>query len=131
MRVALFLVVLLAIPVTAQQAAQPTERQYTHSLLAQGIAASAPVTVPLKTVPGQMTIRNLAVGRGTAKDVANPSFAVMELHAGHVFTTIAGDRQERVPGDFWTVDKGQTITFENPEPQSAAVIRVTSFEANR
>ncbi|HEX9367959.1 MAG TPA: hypothetical protein VF921_15115 [Vicinamibacterales bacterium] len=127
MKVTIFLLVLLAIPLAAQQA----ERRYTHSLLAPGIAASAPMAVTLRTVPAQMVLRNFVVGRGVAKDIANPSFAVMELHAGHVFTTIAGDRQERVPGDFWTVDKGATITFENPEAQSAAVIRVTSFDANR
>jgi len=127
MKDTLVLLALLIVPLVAQQ----SERQYTHSLLAQGIAASAPMTVTLRTVPGQMVLRNLVVGRGIAKDVANPTFAVMELHAGHVFTTLAGDRQERVPGDFWTVDKGATITFENPEAQSAAVIRVTSFDANR
>ncbi|HYT68949.1 MAG TPA: hypothetical protein VEL51_21170 [Vicinamibacterales bacterium] len=147
MRAAFFLLALLAVPIAAeqaaQQAAQPpaqppaqqptpqTETRYTHALLAQGIAASAPMTVPLRTVPGQIVLRNFVVGRGTAKDVANPEFSVMELRAGHVFTTIAGDRQERVPGDFWTVDKGATITFENPEPHSAAVIRVTSFGTNR
>ncbi|HYT74731.1 MAG TPA: hypothetical protein VEL79_08285 [Vicinamibacterales bacterium] len=127
MKVTLFLLVLLAIPLAAQQ----TERRYTHSLLAQGIAASVPMTVTLRTVPGHMVVRNFVVGRGVAKDIANPAFAVMELHVGHVFTTVAGDRQERVPGDFWTVDKNATITFENPDAQSAAIIRVTSFDATR
>jgi hypothetical protein len=143
MKAALFFLTLLAVPIAAEQAAQQaapqpaqpaaqeTGTRYTHTLLAPGIAASAPMTVPLRTVPGRMVLRNLVVGRGTAKDVANPEFSVMELHSGHVFTTIAGDRQERVPGDFWTVDKGATVTFENTEPHSAAVIRVTSFETNR
>jgi hypothetical protein len=127
MKVTIFLLVLLAIPLVAQQ----TERRYTHSLLAQGIAASAPMTVTFRTVSAQMVLRNFVVGRGVAKDIPTAGFAVMELHVGHVFTTIAGDRQERVPGDFWTVDQGATITFENPEAQSAAVIRVMSFDANR
>ena len=107
-RLPLFAAVLLALPLMAQQ----TDRQFPYTLLAPGIAASAPVTVPLRTVPARLVLRYFAVGQGTAKDVPNSSFAVMELHAGHVFTTVAGDRQERVPGDFWTVPKGATITFE-------------------
>ena len=122
--------VALAIPVQdVALAQQMVDRQFTHSLLAPGIAASAPVTVQLRTVPARLVLRNFVVGQGTAKDVANSSFAVMELQAGHVFTTIAGNRQERVPGDFWTVDKGTSITFENPHPNAAAIIRVTSVEA--
>jgi hypothetical protein len=54
----------------------------------------------------------------------------MELQSGHVFTTIGANREERVPGDFWTVEKGVTITFDNPDALSAAVIRVTFFEVN-
>ena len=126
MRLTALPLVLLGLPVLAQQ----PERQFTHSLLAPGIAASAPVTIPLRTVAARMILRNFVVGRGTAKDVANPSFAVMELQSGHVFTIVTGSRQERVPGDFWTVDKGATITFENPDAHSAAVVRVTYFEAN-
>jgi hypothetical protein len=104
------------------------ERQFTHVLLAPGIAASASVTIQLRTVPLRMAVRNYVVGQGSAKDIPNSSFAVMELQAGHIFTTVAGDRQERVPGDFWTVEKGGRITFENPHPNAAGVIRVTSFE---
>ena len=120
------LLLLLGLPLLAQQA----ERPFTHTLLAPGIAASPPVTIPLRTVPARMILRNFTVGRGTARDIINPNFSVMELQSGHVFTTIAGTRQERVPGDFWTVDKGTSITFENPDANSAAIIRVTYFEAN-
>jgi hypothetical protein len=126
MKLTALLFVSLALPLLAQQ----PERQFTHSLLAPGIAASPPVTIALHTVPARMIVRNFVVGHGTAKDITNSSFAVMELHSGHVFTTIAANRQEHVPGDFWTVDKGATITFENPEAHSAAVIRVTYFEGN-
>jgi len=126
-RLSFFAGVLLALPLFAQQTG---EREFTHTLLAPGIAASAPVSIPLRTVPARMVLRNFVVGQGTAKDVPNPSFAVMELQSGHVLTTVGGDRQERVPGDFWTVPKGATISFENPHPHSAAVIRVTYFEAN-
>ncbi len=104
------------------------ERQFTHVLLAPGIAASAPFTVQLRTVPLRLVLRNFVVGQGTAKDIHNENFVVMELQAGHIFTTIAGARQERVPGDFWTLEKGTPITFENPHPNAAGVIRVTSFE---
>jgi hypothetical protein len=124
---------LMAFPLFGQQGrptTQTPERQFTHTLLAPGIAASAPFTVPLRTVQARIVVRNFAVGQGTAKDIPNPSFAVMELQSGHVFTTIGGNRQERVPGDFWTVEKGATISFENPHPHSAGVIRVTYFELN-
>ena len=75
-------------------------------------------------------ITDFAIGRGVAKDIANSQFALMELDAGNVFTIIAGDRKERVPGDFWTVEKGMTISFENPYPAAAAIIRVIYFEPN-
>jgi hypothetical protein len=121
---------LIALPIFAQQTTQPRERVFTHTVLAPGIAASAPFPVPLRTVRARIVVRNFAVGQGTAKDVPNPNFAVMELQSGHVFTTVGGDRQERVPGDFWAVEKGATISFENPHPNSAGVIRVTYFELN-
>jgi len=78
-----------------------------------------------------MVLRNFAIGRGEAKEVANPDFSVMELNVGHVFTTIGGERTERVPGDFWTVASGATISFENPHEHAAAIIRVTYFELHR
>lgn len=125
-RGAAVLVAALAVaPVSAQPAKDAT---HTHTLLAPGIAASAPVALPLRTVQARMVLRSLVVGRGVAKDVENTSFAVMELDAGIVFTTIAGQRQERVPGDIWTVARGQSITFENPHPASAALIRAIYFE---
>ena len=132
MQAAVVCLALLAVPIAAELGAQqPPAARPTHSVLAPGVAASQPMVIPLRTVAGRVLLRNFVVGRGTAKDVPNADFSVMELSAGHVFTTIAGDRQERVPGDFWTVDKGSTITFDNPEPQSAAVIRVTAFEEGR
>ena len=121
--------IMLAPPAANPALSQPAaERQFTHTLLTQGIAASAPVTVQLRTVPLRLVVRNFVVGQGTARDVAIASFTVMELQTGHIFTTIAGARHERVPGDFWTVEKGASITFENPHPNAAGVIRVTSFE---
>jgi len=126
MKWTILLSLLLGLPLLAQQPEQP----FTHTLLAPGLAASAPMTIPLRTVPARMILRNYTVGRGTARDIPNPNFAVMELQSGHVFTTVGGNREERVPGDFWTVDKGAAITFDNPDAQSAAVIRVTSFEVN-
>lgn len=124
-RAAAVLVAALAVgPVSAQQA----DDGHTHKLLAPGIAASAPVAFPLRTVPARMVLRSLVVGRAVAKDVENASFAIMELDAGIVFTTIAGERKERVPGDIWTVGRGQPITFENPHPASAAMIRAIYFE---
>lgn len=124
-RAAVLVAALAVAPVSAQPA---DDGQHTHKLLAPGIAASAPLALPLRTVPGRVVLRSLVVGRGVAKDVENASFAVMELEAGVVFTTIAGDRKERVPGDIWTVGRGQPITFENPYPASAAVIRAMYFE---
>gem|GEM_PF-5410438 len=121
---------LLAFPLLAQEVAPAPDRELTHTVLAPGIAASAPFTIPLRTVPARIVARNFAVGEGTAKEVGNPHFAVMELLSGHLFTTTAGKREERVPGDFWTVEKGATISFENPHPHSAGIIRVLYFELN-
>jgi hypothetical protein len=121
--------VLIALPILAQQTAQPP-RAFTHTVLVPGLAASAPFPVPLRTLPMRIEVRNFAVGQGTAKDVPNPSFALMELLSGHVFTTVGGKREERVPGDIWTVEKGATVSFENPHPHSAGVIRVMYFEKN-
>ncbi len=130
-RVTLLVAGLAVAPVSAQQTAPPTDDgRLTHKLLAPGIAASTPLAIPLRTVAARMVMRHFAIGRGTAKDIENPSFAVMELDAGSVFTTIAGERKERVPGDIWTVGRGTAITFENPQPTSAAVIRVLYFEPN-
>ena len=129
-RCVLIVAPLTVVPLLAQQGEQQPsgDRRFTHQLLAPGIAASAPFAVPLRTVPARMVMRHFVVGRGIAKDVPNPAFAVMEVHAGNVFTTISGERKERVPGDIWTVDQGATITFENPHVTAAAIIGVIYFE---
>jgi hypothetical protein len=131
----LLVATLAALPLLAQTTAYPPaekrEGQFTHQLLAPGIAASAPFPIALRTLPARMVLRHFAIGHGQAKDVPNPSFAVMELNAGNVFTTIAGDRKERVPGDIWTVEKGTSISFENPQHAAAAIIRVIYFEPVR
>ena len=124
------LAVFVTLPLLAQQPKPSGEQPLTHELLAPGIAASKPFPIGLRTVPARLVLRHFAIGRGMAKDVANLQFALMELDAGSVFTTIAGDRKERVPGDIWTVDKGTTISFENPYPAAAAIIRVIYFEPN-
>lgn len=129
----LFVAALIALPIFAQPQTPPRQtarEQFTHELLAPGIAASAPFAVPLRTVPARVVLRNFAIGHGQAKDVPNPHFAMMELNVGHVFTTVSGERKERVPGDFWTVRKGTTISFENPHEHAAAVVRVTYFESS-
>jgi len=122
----------LPLPAKPQTAPQPTQgAELTHQLLAPGIAASSPFAIRLRTVPAGVVLRNFAIGRGEAKDVPNPDFSVMELNVGHVFTTVGSERIERVPGDFWTVAKGATISFENPDEHAPAIIRVTSFQPSR
>jgi hypothetical protein len=128
----LSILALLAPPLLAQQPAQPSGAApaVTHKVLAQGIAASEPLSLSLRTLPARMLVRHFAVGLGKTKDVAIPSFSVMEIEVGAVFTTIGGERKERVPGDVWTIDPGTTIGFENPHAGTAVIIRVISFEPN-
>jgi len=126
---------LVALPLAAQQREPPPQPQqpekgFTHFVLAPGIAASVPFARTLRTIPLRILEQNLAIGRGEGRQMVVPFFAMMELDVGNVFTTIGGNRQERVPGDFWTVDKGTTISFDNPHEHAAAVIRVTYFEPN-
>ncbi len=92
----LLVAALIALPLPAQQQtrSQAGEGQFTHQVLAPGIAASAPLAIALRTA-------------------------------------IGGERTERVPGDFWTVASGATISFENPHEHAAAIIRVTYFELHR
>jgi len=94
-----------------------------------GIAVSPPLTAPMRSAHRPIIVmHNYAVGQGTARDVPVPGCTLMELRAGFVFTTIAGQKQPRLPGDSWTLDTGTVITFENPYPDAAAIIRVTTIE---
>lgn len=129
----LLLAVLVACPLS-ERATRSQEKGpdlFSHVLLAPGIAASAPYVVSLRAIRARLVLRNFAIGHGQARAVPNDDFSIMELNSGHVFTTIAGDRKERVPGDFWSVQKGQAISLENPQDQAAAIIRVTYFTSTR
>jgi hypothetical protein len=46
---------------------------------------------------------------------------IMELRGGAVIATVNGKRVEHVPGDFWVLERGDTLALENQG--DVAVIR--------
>jgi membrane protein implicated in regulation of membrane protease activity len=76
---------------------------------------------PFATGKFRVEARNLIIGHAKANDVPTPADAMMELRGGAVTTILNGQTQERIEGDFWTVEKGSHLDIENKG--QVAVIR--------
>ncbi len=121
----LIVILLLAarpIRMSSAQGAQekPSPPPY-YSLVTQGMLAGPVFPYQFQSAKLRLEIRNLIIGHSKASDVPTPTDILMELRGGAVITTINGQTQERIQGDFWTVDKGSSLAIENQG--QAAVIR--------
>jgi hypothetical protein len=120
----IILLVLAAQPIRisiAQEAQKkPGETPY-YSVVTEGMIASPVFPYQFQSAKLRLEVRNLIMGRSKANDVPTPSDILMELRGGAVITTINGQAQERIQGDFWTVEKGSKLAVENQG--EVAVIR--------
>lgn len=125
-RVLLFLGILLfaaqSIWHSKAQVAQEDGRTTSYyTLLTPGMLAGPVFAYPFATGKFRVEARNLIMGHAKANDVPTPADAVMELRGGAVTTILNGQTQERIEGDFWTVEKGSHLDIENKG--QVAVIR--------
>ena len=107
--------------VDAQGAKEKPAQQPYYSLLTEGMLSGPVFPYQFQTVKLRVEIRNLILGHSKAANVPIPTEIVMELREGSVITMINGQRQERTIGDFWSVDKGASLSIESPG--QVAVIR--------
>jgi hypothetical protein len=103
---------------TAQE--KPSSSPY-YSLVTQGMLSGRAFLYQFQSAKLRVEIRNLIVGHAKANAVPTPTDMLMELRGGAVITTINGQTQERIQGDFWTIEKGSSLAIENQG--QAAVIR--------
>lgn len=120
------LLISLALFVTAQQQQQqgyepPRPPETKYEVIVPGMVANAPFTLQFRSADLRLVVRDLIMGRGEARNVPVPARIVMELRGGGVTTTIDGAKADRTQGDIWTVEKGQSLTIQNP--YDVAVIR--------
>jgi hypothetical protein len=121
------LLIALALFVTAQQQQQqpayerPQPPETKYEVIVPGMVANTPLTLQFRSADLRLVVRDLIMGRGEARNVPVPARIVMELRGGGVTTTIDGAKAERTQGDIWTVEKGQSLTVQNP--YDVAVIR--------
>jgi hypothetical protein len=92
-----------------------------YLLLTSGMLAGPVFPYTFASGKFRVEVRNLIMGRAKASEVPTPADAAMELRGGAVTTTINGQSQERVEGDFWMVEKGSYLDIENKG--QVAVIR--------
>ena len=87
---------------------------------------SETLTTPKGTTPAkvQVEIKDLHFVRDE-RGVKLPAagFYIAQLKSGQIDTEIAGDKQHRRAGDFWTVPAGQIMTVHFPAHSQAAQIR--------
>lgn len=115
---------------SAQEAQkQPSPPPY-YSLLTQGMLAGPVFPYQFKSAPLRLEVRNLIIGHSKASDVPTPTNILMELRGGAVITTINGQTQERIQGDFWTVEKGSSLAIEN-QGQAAVIRAVYVFPGSK
>jgi hypothetical protein len=106
---------------SAQGAQEKSNQPPYYSLVTQGMLAGPVFPYQFQSAKLRLEIRNLVIGHAKANEVPTPTDILMELRGGIVITTINGQAQERIQGDFWTVEKGSNLAIENPG--QAAVIR--------
>lgn len=113
----------------SEQSKDDTGQSPQYEVLVKGVATSRPLLIQFQTAAVRLELRNLVMGRGQTAAIPTPAQILMELRQGRVFTAINQEKQEHRQGDFWVVDKGSTLTLENPG--ELAVIRaIYVFEGN-
>jgi hypothetical protein len=105
----------------AQGSGEKPGQQPYYSVLTEGMLSGPVFPYQFQSVKLRVEIRNLIMGHSKASNVPTPTDVVMELREGAVITTINGQKQERTLGDFWTVEKGASLSIESPG--QVAVIR--------
>ncbi len=119
-----FILLVAAQPVrisSAQEAQEKPGSPPYYSLVTKGMLAGPVFPYQFQSAKLRLEIRNLIIGHAKANEVPTPTDMLMELRGGAVITTINGQAQERIQGDFWTVEKGSSLAIENQG--QAAVIR--------
>jgi hypothetical protein len=111
-----FILLFAAQPIRMSSAQESQERggqaPY-YSLVTEGMLAGPVFPYQFQSAKLRLEVRNLILGRSRASDVPTPTDILMELRGGAVNTTINGQAQEHIQGDFWTVEKGSKLTIEN------------------
>ncbi len=122
----------VAIPSHAQSTttSSPQAQASDYEILAKGVAGSRPFQVPFKSAPLRLEFRNLVMGHGESERLQLPTRVLMELREGGVTTTINQEKHERRQGDFWVVEKGNSLTIGNPG-QVAVIRAIYIFEGAR
>ena len=101
-----------------------------YEVVTNGLVANQALSVQFRSAPLRVGIRDLIVGPGQAESVPTPVRTLMELRGGGVITMINGESQQRVPGDFWIVERGSALSLQNDG--DVAVIRaIQLFEGQR
>jgi hypothetical protein len=91
-----------------------SEQESPYEVVAKGIVGTRPFQVQFKSAPLMLEIRNLVVGRGETEAIPTPTRILLELRQGAVATTINGNKHDWRQGDFWLVEKGSSLTIQNP-----------------
>jgi len=84
--------------------------------------SAVPESTPA-TKPKRVQLRQWIIEGGQKISIPVEGTMLIELKAGELATVIAGKREERREGEFWTVPKGATILFETGD--DSAVIETT------
>lgn len=111
-----FILLFAAQPIRMSSAQESQEKAVPapyYSLVTEGMLAGPVFPYQFQSAKLRLEVRNLILGRSKASDVPTPTDILMELRGGAVTTTINGQAQEHIQGDFWTVEKGSKLTIEN------------------
>lgn len=110
---------------TATASAQQAVADSGYQVLTKGLLAGPVFPIQFRTAKLRLETRNLIMGPGKAESVPITTRTIMELRGGAVTATLNGKRVEHVPGDFWVVKQGDTLSLENQG--DVAVIRAVQI----
>lgn len=113
----------------SQQSKENSDRNSQYEVLVKGVAASRAAQIQFQTAPVRLEIRNLVMGHGQTETIPVQAQILMELRQGSVVSSINQEKRERKQGDFWVVEKGSSLTLQNPG-ELAVVRAIYIFEGN-
>lgn len=78
--------------------------------------------------PLRVEVKDLSFVRGPQPArLAEGPFYVAQLNSGVIDTEVAGKKEHRSTGDFWTVPAGESMTVTFPPHRQAAQLRIVTM----
>jgi hypothetical protein len=114
---------------SSQEERHREQERHRYEVITEGLLGNPAFSVQFRSAALRLGVRDLIMGPGQAQSVPTHVRTLMELRGGGVVTIINDESQQRLPGDFWIVEQGSTLSLQNDG--DVAVIRAIQLFEGR